>query len=266
MASFTAKDVQALRQSTGVGMLDAKRALEENDGDMEAAKQWLRVQGLAGAAKREDREASEGAVAVVRQDAAAGLVELRCETDFVAKAADFVALTDELAALVAAKGPDAVAERQDEIDNLRTTLKENISVGRVARVEAGDGEVLETYLHQQAGRGVNAVVVLLRGGTAELAHDVAVHIAFAKPTYLRREDVPEAEVAAERTTVEEISRNEGKPEAALPKIVEGRMTGWFKERCLLEQAYVRDEKRTIADLVGSASAEVVQFVQVVIGS
>ncbi len=266
MASFTAKDVQALRQATGVGMLDAKKALEENDGDMEAASQWLRVHGLAGAAKREDREASEGAVAVVRQGAVAGLVELRCETDFVAKAAEFVALVDELAALVVAKGPEAVAERQDEIDGLRTTLKENISVGRVARVEGGDGDVLETYLHQQAGRGVNGVVVLLRGGTAELAHDVAVHIAFAKPTYLRREDVPEAEVAAERATVEEISRNEGKPEAALPKIVEGRMTGWFKERCLLEQPYVRDEKRTVADLVGSASAEVLQFVQVVIGS
>jgi len=247
-------------------MLDAKRALEESDGDMEAAKQWLRVQGLAGAAKRDDREASEGAVAVVRQDAVAGLVELRCETDFVAKAAEFVALTDELAALVAAKGPEAATDRQGEIDNLRTTLKENISVGRTARVEAADGQVLETYLHQQAGRGVNAVIVLLQGGTAELAHDVAVHVAFTKPTYLRREDVPEADVAAERATVEEISRNEGKPEAALPKIVEGRMTGWFKERCLLEQAYVRDEKRTIGDLVAAGSAEVVEFVQVVVGS
>ncbi len=264
MADFTAKDIQALRQSTGVGMLDAKRALEENGGDQEAATQWLRVQGLAGAAKRDDREASQGAVAVVRQDAVAAMVELRCETDFVAKSPEFVSLADELAALVVAKGEGAAAERTEEVDRLRTTLKENISVGRVIRVEAQPDEVLDTYLHVQAGRGVNGVVIVVRGGSAELAHDLAVHIAFAKPSYLRREDVPEAEVAAERATVEEISRNEGKPEAALPKIVEGRMNGWFKERCLLEQAYVRDEKQTVAGLLGSA--EIVRFAQVVIGS
>ncbi len=264
MAEFTAKDIQALRQSTGVGMLDAKRALEENGGDREAATQWLRVQGLAGAAKRDDRQASQGAVAVVRQDAVAAMVELRCETDFVAKSPEFVSLADELAALVVAKGEGAAAERTEEVDRLRTTLKENISVGRVIRVEAQPDEVLDTYLHVQAGRGVNGVVIVVRGGSQELAHDLAVHIAFAKPSYLRREDVPEAEVAAERATVEEISRNEGKPEAALPKIVEGRMNGWFKERCLLEQAYVRDEKQTVAGLLGSA--EIVRFAQVVIGS
>lgn len=264
MPSITARDIQSLRQATGVGMLDAKRALEENDGDMDEAKKWLRLKGLADKDKRSDREASQGAVAVVRQGSTAAMVELRCETDFVAKAPDFVSLVDELAAAVAAKGEDAVAGRQDEVDQLATSLKENISVGRVARVEAAEGEVLDAYLHQQAGRGVNGVIVLLRGGTQELAHDVAVHVAFAKPAYLRREDVPAADVAAERATVEQISRNEGKPEAALPKIVEGRMTGWFKERCLLEQPYVRDEKRSVADLLGSA--EVVRFAQVVIGS
>jgi len=264
MTAVTAKDVQALRQATGVGMLDAKRALEESDGDMEAATQWLRVQGLAGAAKREDRAATQGAIAVVRVGAVAAMVELRCETDFVAKAPEFVSLADELAELVVAKGEEAVAERSEDVDRLRTTLKENISVGRVYRLEAGAGEVLDTYLHQQAGRGVNGVLVLLRGGSQELAHDLAVHIAFAKPMYLRREDVPEADAAAERATVEEISRNEGKPEAALGKIVEGRMNGWYKERCLLDQPYVRDEKKSVAAVVGSA--EVVRFAQVVIGS
>jgi elongation factor Ts len=245
-------------------MLDAKRALEESGGDPEAAAQWLRVQGLAGAAKRDEREASQGAVAVVRQDAVAAIVELRCETDFVAKSAEFVSLADELAALVVAKGEGAVDERTDEVDRLRTTLKENISVGRVVRIETQPDEVLDTYLHVQAGRGVNGVIIVVRGGSQELAHDIAVHVAFAKPTYLRREDVPEAEVAAERATVEEISRNEGKPEAALPKIVEGRMNGWFKERVLLEQAYARDEKQTVAGLLGSA--ELVRFAQVEIGS
>jgi elongation factor Ts len=107
------------------------------------------------------------------------------------------------------------------------------------------------------------VMVEMIGATGELAHDVAVHIAFARPTYLRREDVPEDEVEAERATVEAISRNEGKPEAALPKVIEGRMNGWFKERCLLEQPYARDEKKSIADLIGNA--EILRFAQVVIG-
>ena len=203
-------------------------------------------------------------MAVVAPGDAAAVVELRCETDFVAKSAEFVALADELAALVAAKGEDAVGELDDEIDRLRSTLKENISVGRVRRLVAEPGQVVDTYLHQQAGRGVNAVAVVLEGGCEELAHDIAVHIAFAKPTYLSRDEVPEAEVAAERATLETISRNEGKPEAALDKIVEGRMNGWFKERVLLDQSYVRDEKQTIAGMLGSA--RIVAFAQVVIGA
>lgn len=264
MADISAKDIQALRRRAGVGMLDAKRALEENGGDVDEAMKWLRERGLAKAAGREEREATQGAVAAVRQDTSAAIVELRCETDFVAKAPEFVALVDDLAALVAAKGEEAVAERQDEVDRLKVSLQENIGVGRVVRVQAGERQVLDTYVHQQAGRGINAVIVLLEGGTQELAHDVAVHVAFTQPAFLSREEVPADEVAAERATVERISRNEGKPEAALPKIVEGRMTGWFKERVLLEQAYVRDEKRSIADLLGSA--KVVRFAQVVIGS
>lgn len=264
MPAFTAKDVQALRQATGAGMMDSKRALEETGGDMEAARKWLREQGLAGAAKRMDREASQGAVALAADGGVAAIVELRCETDFVAKADDFVSLVDELAALVAAKGEEAVQERTDAIDDLRTKLKENISVGKVVRFTLEEGTELGTYLHTQAGRGVNAVLVELRGGSAALAHDVAVHIAFARPTYLHRQEVPEEDVAAERATVEAIARNEGKPEQALAKIVEGRMNGWFKERVLLEQPYARDEKQTIAQLV--EPAEIVRFAQVVVGS
>jgi len=260
---FTAKDVQALRQATGAGMMDSKRALEESDGDVEAAKRWLREQGLAGAAKRSEREATQGAVSVAVGDLAAAIVELRCETDFVAKADSFVALADELAQLVAAKGEGAVEERAGAVDELKTTLKENISVGRVVHFPLEPGVVVGTYQHNQAGRGVNAVVVLMRNGSEELAHDVAVHIAFARPGCVRREEVPDAEVAAERETVERISRNEGKPEAALPKIVEGRMNGWFKERVLLEQAYAKDEKRTVADVIGAAQIE--RFAQVEVG-
>jgi elongation factor Ts len=264
VANYTAKDVAALRQMTGAGMLDCRNALEEAGGDLEKAAQILREKGLAGAAKRSDREASEGAVSVARSGDAAAVVELRCETDFVAKAEEFVALADELAALVAAKGEEATTEVTDEIDRLRATLKENISVGRVRRLVAQSGQVLDTYLHRQAGRGVNAVAVVLDGGSEELAHDVAVHIAFAKPSYLSRDEVPEGDVAAERATLETISRNEGKPEAALGKIVDGRMNGWFKERVLLDQSYVRDEKQTIAALLGTAT--IVSFAQIVVGA
>jgi len=263
LPAFTAKDVQALRQATGAGMLDCKRALEASDGDVEAAKRWLREQGLAGAAKRSDREATQGAVAVAVSDQAASAVELRCETDFVAKSESFVELAAELAELVAASGEDALSERANAIDDLKTTLKENISVGRVVRFPVSAGDVLGTYLHVQAGRGVNAVLVVMRDADEELA-DVAVHIAFARPAYLRRSDVPEHEIEAERETVEKISRNEGKPEAALPKIVDGRMNGWFKERVLLEQPYAKDEKRTIADLIGAAQIE--RFAQIEVGS
>jgi elongation factor Ts len=263
MAGSSAKDVSTLRQMTGAGMLDCKNALEEADGDVEEAARLLRMKGLAGAAKRADREAGEGAVAAVRNGDGASVVELRCETDFVAKSAEFVALADELAALVAAKGEDAAGELSEQIDSLRATLKENISIGRVRRLTAEPGQVVDTYLHQQSGRGVNAVAVVIEGASEELAHDVAVHIAFAKPTYLSRDEVPEADVAAERATLTEITRNEGKLEAARDKIVEGRMNGWFKERVLLDQSYVRDEKQTVAALLGSA--RIVAFAQVVVG-
>ncbi|MGD0055290.1 MAG: translation elongation factor Ts [Acidimicrobiales bacterium] len=262
--SFTAKDVQALRQLTGVGMMDAKQALVETDGDMEAAVQWLRVHGKASAAKRADREAGEGAVAVVRDGKVAAIAELRCETDFVAKSDDFVSLVDEIAARVAAEGEGATAQFEGRIETLLTTLKENISLGRVYRLEAGEDEVVDTYIHLQSGRGVNAVAVVVKGGTEEVAHEVAVHIAFTKPQYLTREEVPASEVDAERQTVEEISRNEGKPEAALPKIIEGRLNGWYKDRVLLEQPYVKDEKQTIKQFLGAAT--ITAFAQAVIGS
>ena len=261
--AITAKDVQKLRQSTGVGMMDAKRALEACDGDYDAAVQWLRVQGLASAAKRADREAGEGAVAVVRNGNAAAIVEMRCETDFVAKSEEFVSLVDEIAARVCVEGTDATAQFQDHIEKMLTTLKENISIGRVVRLEAGDDEVIETYNHMQAGRGVNAVIIVLKGGGHEMAHEVAVHAAFTKPLYLSRGDVPQDEVDAERKTVEEISRNEGKPEAALPKIIEGRLNGWFKDRVLLEQNYVKDEKVTVEQFLNGATISA--YAQVVIG-
>src|SRR6478735_4929665 len=250
MADFTAKDVQALRQASGAGMMDAKKALQENDGDFEAAAKWLREKGLTKAAARTDRDNSQGTVAVAHDGQVAAIVELKCETDFVAKSDQFSDLVQEIATLVAIKGEDAAADKAEAIDTLKVTLKENIELGRVVRIEAPEGHTLDSYVHRQDGRGVNGVIVELDGGPTSLAHDIAVHVAFAKPPYLSRDDVPEAEVAAERETLETLSRNEGKPEAALPKIVEGRLTGWFKERALLEQAFVKDEKQTITQLLG----------------
>jgi elongation factor Ts len=263
MATFTAKDVQTLRQSTGAGMMDAKKALTENDGDFEAATKWLREKGLAKAAARTDRENTQGAVAVAVQGVTAAVVELKCETDFSAKADDFISVVDRLAVAVAADGESAVEGLADEVDQLKVTKKENIEVGRVVRWDVPEGHVVDAYLHLQDGRGVNAVLVELEGGSPELAHDVAVHIAFTRPDYLSRDDVPADDVERERATLVDITRAEGKPEAALDKIVEGRLTGWFKERVLLEQGFVRDEKRTIAQLLGDA--RVVRFAQVVIG-
>ncbi len=264
MSSFTAKDVQTLRQATGAGMMDAKKALTENDGDFDAAAKWLREQGLAKAAKRSDRENTDGVVTIAESGGAVALVELKSETDFSAKADDFVSVATELAEAVAARGESAVSELAEKVDQLKITKKENIEVGTVVRWEAEAGHVVDTYVHTQDGRGVNAVLVELDGGSPELAHDIAVHIAFSKPEHLRREDVPADQVDAERATLIDLTRAEGKPEAALDKIVEGRLTGWYKERVLLEQNFVRDEKQTIAQLLGDTT--LVRFAQAYIGS
>ena len=260
---FTAKDVQALRQATGAGMMDAKRALESNDGDFEASRQWLREKGLAASAKRDDRENTQGVVALVVQGNVGAIVKLKSETDFVAGSDQFKAEAAALAALVAEKGEAAVSERSVILDDLKIVLKEKIELGEVARIEAAPGNLLDSYLHQQGGRGVNAVIVEMSGATERLAHDVAVHIGFARPKYLNRADVPADVVAHERATLEVLSRNEGKPEAALPKIVEGRINGFFKDVVLTEQAYAKDDKQTIAQFIGSAS--IVRFAQVEIG-
>jgi elongation factor Ts len=264
MADFTAKDVQTLRQATGAGMMDAKKALVENGGDFETAAKWLREKGLAKSATRTDRDNAEGAVACATVGNVAALVELKCETDFVAKSDDFIATAQALADAVAADGEGAVASLAERVDDLKVTLKENIEVGKVVRIDAAAGNVLDTYLHKQDGRGKVGVAIELAGGTPELAHDLAIHIAFTKPTFLSRDEVAAEAVAEERETLTTITRNEGKPEAALEKIVEGKLNGWYQERVLLEQKFVRDEKQTVTQLLGGAS--VVRFGLIVVGA
>ena len=261
--SFTAQDVKALRVASGAGMMDCKKALQENDGDMEASQKWLREKGLAASAKREDRDATQGVVSMSITGNVGAIVELKCETDFSAGSDSFKAEADALVALVSEKGVDAISERQSQLEELKVTLKENISIGQVARIEAAEGNILDSYQHIQGGRGVNGVLVEVANGTQELAHDVAVHVAFARPKYLSRDDIPDDVVAAERETLTTITRNEGKPEAALDKIVEGRIGGFFKDVALLDQPYAKDDKQSVSQFIGKAS--IVAFAQVEIG-
>ncbi len=264
MADFTAKDVQALRKSSGAGMMDAKKALQENDGDPEAAAKWLREKGLAKMAGRSDRENAQGTVAMAIADGAGAVVQLKCETDFVAKSDDFTRLVQEIADAVVASGPDAVSGFDTRIEDMRVTLKEHIEVGDVIHFGATDGNTVGGYLHSQDGRGVNGVLVETAGGDADLVKNIAMHVSFKRPKYATRDDVPADVIAAERETLETISRNEGKPEAALGKIVDGRMNGFFKDVVLLEQGYVRDEKVSIEKLLDGAT--LVRFGQTEIGA
>lgn len=275
MADVSAKDVAALRKATGAGMMDCKKALAETGGDLEAATEWLRKQGMMGAAKRAGRGGSQGAVEVTLDANVGGLVELTCETDFVAKGSDFAGVLGDLVNLVVEQGaetaaalgarPYRTATVAEEVTQLAARLGEDIQLGRVARVASTDG-VVDVYKHVQAERGVIGVIVELSGNDRELAHDIALHIASAAPRYLSRDDVPADVVAKEREVLTDLTRNEGKPEAALDKIVEGRLNGFFKEVSLLEQGYVKDPKVTIAKLLSErGGAEVRQFVRVKIG-
>ena len=261
--SFTAKDVAALRATTQVGMMDCKKALEACDGDIDKAIQYLREKGMTKAAERADRDNNQGCVALVIDGNVGAMVQIKCETDFVAASDGFKGLAEEMAALVVAKGEAAISEKQSDLENLIITLKENIELCRVVRFEAAEGNLLDHYLHMQGGRGVNGVLVEVTGATQEQAHDVAVHAGFTKPKYLKRDEISDEILSSERATLEAITRNEGKPEAAISKIVEGRIGGFYKENCLVEQAFVKDEKQTIAQYLGSGS--VVRFAQILIG-
>ncbi len=260
MAAITAKDVQELRQATGAGMMDAKKALTEADGDFDGAVQVLREKGLAKAASRSDRDNSEGLIVVAQNDSGASLVHLKSETDFAAKSDEFITLANELAELVLAKGPEAVSEKDAEIEDLKLTVKENIDFGPIVKFDLPPGGAIDAYIH---GGGKAGVLIEAEGVNEELLHEIAMHIAFAKPTYLSREEVPEAEVEKERAALLEITKGEGKPEQAWPKIVEGRLNSWLGERVLLEQG-VFGEKETVATKIGEGKIN--RFVFASVGS
>jgi len=279
MADISAKDVAALRKATGAGMMDCKKALTESDGDIEAAKDWLRKKGLAGANKRAGRAADQGAVGVVVDGNVGAVVELNCETDFVAKGADFLNALGALTAQIAAHGDTDIAAQAFEgstvgevVTQLGATLGERIELGRVARYETTDG-ILDAYTHIQNDRGTIGVLVELGGvsaGNADaqaVAHDIALHIASAAPRYVSKDDVPADAIEKERELLTELTRNEGKPENAIEKIVTGRLNGFYKDYCLLEQGFVKEPKTTIAKLVEGlgSGATVRRFARIKIG-
>ena len=269
------EDIKKLREQLGTGMVDTKNALEEAGGDVEKATEILRLKGAKGNAKRADRSTSEGLVIAHEGNGVAYLMELACETDFVAKNDKFVKLADDvLAAVVAAGAENAEAALAapagsgtiaSMIDDQAAIIGEKVELRRVAKLS---GENFAVYLHKtnkdlppQVG-----VVVAYSGSDADTARSVAQHISFADPQYLSREDVPEEAVEAERRIVEEISRGEGKPDAALPKIVEGRLGAFFKQVALLEQDYARDNKLQIKQVLEQAGLSVSGFARFRVGS
>ena len=276
MAAVSMAAVKELRERLGAGMIDSKNALVEADGDIEKAIEILRLKGLKGVAKRGDREASEGLVAVRQSDGAATMIELACETDFVAKNEKFVALSEVVLDAISAAGASTVEEALaapagdktvgETITDESAIIGERIELRKVTRVEAPATAV---YLHQtskdlppQIG-----VVVGYEGDDAETALSIARHISFADPMYLSRDDVPAEDVEKERELVTEISKNEGKPEAALPKIVEGRLTAFFKQVALNEQVHALDaDKREVQKVAEAAGITVTGFARGKIGA
>lgn len=273
MANFTAADVKRLRELTGAGMLDCKNALSESDGDFDKAVEALRIKGAKDVGKRAERATAEGLVAA--KDGA--LIELNSETDFVAKNAEFQALADQIVnAALDAKAADVETLKAAVIsgDRATTTVEQAIAelsakIGEkleLRRVQYFDGNV-ETYLHKRAADLPPAVGVLVEftGEGKDAAHAVALQIAALKARYLSRDDVPDDVVASERRIAEETAKAEGKPEQALPKIVEGRLNGFFKDAVLLEQPSVSDNKKTVKALLDEAGVTVTRFVRFEVG-
>ncbi len=275
MANFTAADVKALREQTGAGMMDVKKALTEADGDAEKALEIIRLKGLKSLSKREGRQASAGLLAAQTDGTVGVLVEVNSETDFVAKNQKFIDFSNEvLAAAVASKAADLDAlfaapmgegTVKDRLDAFAAIIGEKLQVGRIVRVE---GENVDLYLHQtnpdlppQVG-----VFVVTDAAGKSVAHDIAMHVAAYMPAYLDRDSVPADVLDKERATLEKITLEEGKPANIVPKIVEGRLNAFYKDNCLVDQAFARDPSKSVAQVLKEAGATVTNFVRVHVGA
>ena len=275
MANFTAADVKALREQTGAGMMDVKKALTEADGDAEKALEIIRLKGLKSLSKREGRQASAGLLAAQTDGTVGVLVEVNSETDFVAKNQKFIDFSNEvLAAAVASKAADLDAllaapmgegTVKDRLDAFAAVIGEKLQIGRIVRVE---GENVDLYLHQtnpdlppQVG-----VFVVTDAAGKSVAHDIAMHVAAYMPAYLDRDSVPADVLDKERATLEKITLEEGKPANIVPKIVEGRLNAFYKDNCLVDQAYARDPSKSVGQVLKEAGATVTNCVRVHVGA
>ena len=275
MANFTAADVKALREQTGAGMMDVKKALTEADGDAEKALEIIRLKGLKSLSKREGRQASAGLLAAQTDGTVGVLVEVNSETDFVAKNQKFIDFSNEvLAAAVASKAADLDAllaapmgegTVKDRLDAFAAIIGEKLQVGRIVRVE---GENVDLYLHQtnpdlppQVG-----VFVVTDAAGKSVAHDIAMHVAAYMPAYLDRDSIPADVLDKERATLEKITLEEGKPANIVPKIVEGRLNAFYKDNCLVDQAFARDPSKSVGQVLKEAGATVTNFVRVHVGA
>ncbi len=268
---FSAKDVKELREKTGAGMLDCKKALEATEGNMEKAVDWLREKGIAKAAKKESRIAAEGLCQIKTDGNKAVILEVNSETDFVAKNEEFVNFVNYLADIILANDVETVEDVlaikdgsetvNEKLVALVAKIGEKISVRRFALYEAPEG-LVAAYIH---GGGKIGVLVEMKGGNAELGKDIAMQVAAANPSYLERSQVPAAELEHEKEVLSEQARNEGKPEKIIEKMVLGRINKYYKEVCLVDQEFVKDPDQTIAKLLKANNAEVLAFARFQLG-
>jgi elongation factor Ts len=275
MANYTSADIKTLRESTGSGMMDVKRALDEADGDHAKATEILRVKGLKGVTKREGRSAMNGLVAARSGNGVGTLLEVNCETDFVAKGERFIALADRVLAQAVTVGASSADELlasdmdgktvKDVLDEANATIGEKIEIRRVARLEAAH---VVSYLHKTSPDlpAQIGVLVATEGGDEVTARDIAMHIAAFSPSVLSREEIDAETVENERRVALATAKEEGKPEGALPKIVDGRVNGFFKENVLLEQPFAKDAKKTVATVLEESGATAKAFARFRVGS
>jgi elongation factor Ts len=278
MANYTAADIKALRERTGAGMMDVKKALDEANGDAEKAIEIIRIKGLKGATKREGRSTAEGLVAAKVSNGVGVMIEVNCETDFVAKADKFIQLADKVLTVAVESGAaDLETLLATDVDGKPLSevvieegavLGEKVVVRRISRIE---GATVDAYLHKTSKDLPAQVGVLFAvdgegEAAATAAHDVAVHVAAMSPNYLSREDVPAELVESERRIAEETAKAEGKPEVAMTKIVEGRVTGFYKGEVLLDQAFAKDAKKSVAQVLEEAGVKGTAFARFRVGS
>jgi len=261
-------EISKLRELTGAGMMDCKKALDEAEGNMEKASEILRKKGIIKAAKREGKIAAEGLTAVKVAGNAAAIIEINSETDFVAKSDDFVNLVNLVADTVVAEKPVTVEAAlalpalANKFSEAVAKIGEKISLRRLALVEKGAGENIGAYVHM--GGKISAITVLV-GGSEELARDISMHIAASNPRYLNRESVDPAEVAKEKEIAGEQLRAQKKPENIIENIVKGKLDKFYGEICLLEQPYIKDEEKTVGKLAEEAGAKIKAFYRYELG-